>query len=83
MVGVLQAKSASHAWVVAAPSLLFVLWSFVHIRRAYRWEKLPFQEVAFQCEETVETVVVKTLVRGVRCIHRNPELALTCDKYTE
>eukprot|EP00913_Durusdinium_trenchii_P017801 g16726.t1 len=52
MVGVLQAKSASHAWVVAAPSLLFVLWSFVHIRRAYRWEKLPFQEVAFQCEET-------------------------------
>ncbi|CAK9073967.1 Calcium permeable stress-gated cation channel 1 (AtCSC1) (Hyperosmolality-gated Ca2+ permeable channel 1.2) (AtOSCA1.2) [Durusdinium trenchii] len=64
MVGVLQAKSASHAWVVAAPSLLFVLWSFVHIRRAYRWEKLPFQEVAFQCEETVETVVVKTLVRG-------------------
>eukprot|EP00434_Breviolum_minutum_P014495 symbB.v1.2.012780.t2/scaffold859.1/size157342/5 len=47
MVGVLRQKSSSYAWVVAAPSLLIVLFSFWHIPRAYQWRKLPFQEVAF------------------------------------
>lgn len=47
MVGVLRQKSSSYAWIVAAPSLLIVLFSFWHIPRAYQWRKLPFQEVAF------------------------------------
>eukprot|EP00435_Cladocopium_sp_Y103_P040069 s1346_g10.t2 len=47
MVGVLQQKSSSCAWIVAVPSLLIVLYSFWHIPRAYQWKKLPFQEVAF------------------------------------
>lgn len=47
MVGVLRQKSSLCAWLVAVPSLLIVLYSFWHIPRAYQWNKLPFQEVAF------------------------------------
>eukprot|EP00490_Sorites_sp_Unknown_P012218 CAMPEP_0114664764 /NCGR_PEP_ID=MMETSP0191-20121206/29395_1 /TAXON_ID=126664 /ORGANISM="Sorites sp." /LENGTH=738 /DNA_ID=CAMNT_0001907755 /DNA_START=43 /DNA_END=2259 /DNA_ORIENTATION=- len=56
MVGVLMQKSPStakifdfeiRAWMVAAPSLLIVLYSYVHISQKYQWRKLPYQEVAF------------------------------------
>lgn len=54
MILMLQHKSDSYAWAVAAPCLFFVMWSFYHTTRAYQWKKLPFQEVAFTCEDILE-----------------------------
>eukprot|EP00434_Breviolum_minutum_P014494 symbB.v1.2.012780.t1/scaffold859.1/size157342/5 len=57
MVGVLRQKSSSYAWVVAAPSLLIVLFSFWHIPRAYQWRKLPFQEA--YCTDSAPVSLLK------------------------
>eukprot|EP00437_Effrenium_voratum_P006378 CAMPEP_0181426588 /NCGR_PEP_ID=MMETSP1110-20121109/15739_1 /TAXON_ID=174948 /ORGANISM="Symbiodinium sp., Strain CCMP421" /LENGTH=789 /DNA_ID=CAMNT_0023549785 /DNA_START=47 /DNA_END=2416 /DNA_ORIENTATION=+ len=54
MVGVIMARSDTRAWVVVAPTILFLIWSFLHLNKAYQWETLPFQEVAFNCEEILD-----------------------------
>jgi len=55
MVGVLQLRSDEPApGIIAACSLVFVLWSAIRFRQQYRWQRLPFKEVAFVAEETLD-----------------------------
>mmetsp|Transcript_21078 Transcript_21078/g.49052 ORF Transcript_21078/g.49052 Transcript_21078/m.49052 type:complete len:771 (+) Transcript_21078:67-2379(+) len=55
MIGILQQRAdKTYAWVVAAPCLLFVLLSALNFRWAFRWQKLPFEEIAFKAEQMLE-----------------------------
>ena len=45
MIGILGQMSESYAWIIAAPSLLFVCWSAYHNEKTYQWRQLPFEEL--------------------------------------
>ena len=45
MIGILGQMSESYAWMIALPSLLFVVWSAWHHRKTYQLRQLPFEEL--------------------------------------
>ena len=58
MIGVLSQMSESYAWMIAAPSLLFVVWSAWHHRKTYQWRQLPFEELVTLNEDPREAADV-------------------------
>eukprot|EP00931_Biecheleriopsis_adriatica_P070778 TRINITY_DN4458_c0_g1_i1.p1 TRINITY_DN4458_c0_g1~~TRINITY_DN4458_c0_g1_i1.p1 ORF type:complete len:746 (-),score=134.59 TRINITY_DN4458_c0_g1_i1:60-2297(-) len=55
MFGTLAFKAPEqYAQMIVAPTLLFVAWSHFQLRRAFQWQKLPFEEVAFGCEDILQ-----------------------------
>lgn len=58
MIGVLSQMSESYAWMIAAPSLLLVVWSAWHHRKTYQWRQLPFEELVTLNEDPKEAADV-------------------------
>jgi len=57
--------------VIAAPSLIYVIWSMLRFDGAFSWEKLPFQEL--MTKEDVEASA-KLAKRDVHGMYKQPEL---------
>ncbi|CAK9000715.1 unnamed protein product [Durusdinium trenchii] len=78
MVGFLRSKSSSPAWQVAAPSFLIVFYSVWHLQTAYQWKKLPFEEVAFSCEQLLDQQKEGEEMSGD--VYIQPELARDAER---